>query len=282
MNYFIISKIENYIREILNNQALKDLKPEVKLNKSIDDKYLAVLRKLRVAISILFNFLRRQLPDKVFGSDVKLWLEKLVAIYVRLSTWQDHLFLIFHVLRCPPGISTWAATLIQIPPPSDILSVDEINHCMALLKVLLVPAKQRNDFLMQLKQISTPVDASAVSDDMWIVIDSDGEEEQTPNGECGGLKESDLIALFNQVPFEQLFGCMTFVKLDGDQHRMDESKLTGHHLLRFIAFSTNLIELIGEGLKTYSNERYKQFSKLLSRLVRQTVQYVSDMYSVYK
>lgn len=75
---------------------------------------------------------------------------------------------------------------------------------------------------------------------------------------------------------------MTFATKDGDQHRIDESKLTAYHLLKFIAFSTNLIELTGEGLKTYSNERYKQFCKLLSRLVRQTVQYVSDMYSIYK
>lgn len=261
---------------------MKNVQSEIKLNKSIDDKYINILRELRVVISILFNFLRRQLPDKEFGANVQNWLEHLVAIYLRLSTWQDHLFLIFHVLRCPPGISTWAATLIQIPHPIDILSVDEINHCMALLKVLLLPVKQRNDFLMQLKQINTPVDASAISDDMWIVIDSDGEEEQTPTGECVGLKENDMIALFNQIPFEQLFSCMTFAQWDGEQYKLDESKLTTHHLLKFIAFSTNMIELIGEGLKTYSNERYKQFSKLLSRLVRQTVQYVSDMYSIYK
>lgn len=32
--------------------------------------------------------------------------------------------------------------------------------------------------------------------------------------------------------------------------------LTGYHLLKFVAFSTNLVELLGEGLRTYANEKY--------------------------
>lgn len=217
-----ISQIENYIREILSHPSLRDLKTEIVLRKSVDDKHFAPMQELRVAISILFNFLRRQLPDKEFAADVQHWLEKLVAVYVRLSTWQDHLFLIFHVLRCPPGTSAWATSLIQVPAPTEILAVDEINHCIAFLRILLSPAKRRSEFLMQLKQISTPVDASAMSDDMWIVIDSDGEEEQTPTGECAGLKENDLIALFNQFPFEQLFGYLTRIRLpkSGDNFRV--------------------------------------------------------------
>lgn len=228
------------------------------------------------------------MPDSVFSSDVKAWLAKVTAIYVRLATWQDHLFLIYHVLRCPPGIASWATPIIQIPAsinatkdtPASPFANAEINHCVTFLKVLLMPAKQRNDFLVQLNQTNTPVDAT--NDDMWIVIDSDGEEDETPSGECAGLKENDLIALFNQVPFEELFSCMTFAHWDGDQRKVNVKRITGHHLLKFIAFATNLVELIGEGLKTYATERYKQFAKLLSRLVRQTVQYVSDMHTIFK
>lgn len=75
---------------------------------------------------------------------------------------------------------------------------------------------------------------------------------------------------------------MTSTKLDGDQYKVDEQKITALKLLKFMAFSTTLVELIGEGMKTYAHERYKQFAKLLSRLVRQTVQYVSDMYTIFK
>lgn len=74
---------------------------------------------------------------------------------------------------------------------------------MTFLKVLLMPTKQRAEFLAQLYAENGTIDATA--DDLWIIIDSDGEEDHTPSGEVAKLKETDLIALLNQVPFENLF-----------------------------------------------------------------------------
>lgn len=163
---------------------------------------------MRTTISILFYFLRRHAPDKEFGNDIKDWLHKTTAVYIRIATWQDHLFLIYHVLRCPAGLASWATPIIQIPKPPSLsvspFALDEVHHCIAFLKVLLMPTKQRNEFLAQLRIANTPVDAT--NDDVWTIIDSDGEEDHTPSGECVGLKENDLTALFNQVPFESLFG----------------------------------------------------------------------------
>lgn len=160
-----------------------------------------------MTVSVLFSFLRRQVPDKEFSNDIKKWLEKLTAYYVRVATWQDHLFIIYHVLRCPPGIANWATSLIQIPKTKTIeltpFNSDEINHCVTFLKVLLMPTKQRTEFLANLHTENGPIDATA--EDLWIIIDSDGEEDNTPAGECAKLKENDLIALLNQVPFEYLF-----------------------------------------------------------------------------
>lgn len=165
------------------------------------------MREMRITISVLFSFLRRQVPDKEFSSDIKKWLEKIIAYYVRLATWQDHLFLIYHVLRCPPGIASWATPLIQIPMnmSNELVSFtsDEINHCITFLKVLLMPTKQRSEFLSNLYSENAPIDAT--TEDLWIIIDSDGEEDSTPTGECARLKETDLIALLNQVPFKCLF-----------------------------------------------------------------------------
>lgn len=165
------------------------------------------MREIRINISILFSFLRRHSPDKQFSKDIIWWLQKLSSVYIRLATYQDHLFLIYHVLRCPAGIASWAPTIIQMPkrPLDNTVPFQsiEVNHYVTFLKVLLMPAKQRNEFLSQMNPPNTPVDAS--NDDLWIVIDSDGEEDHTPTGESAGLKENDLIALFNQIPFENLF-----------------------------------------------------------------------------
>lgn len=48
---------------------------------------------------------------------------------------------------------------------------------------------------------------------------------------------------------------MTFTTLNGDFKKINKQMLSGYHLLKFIAFSTNLVELLGEGLKTYANEK---------------------------
>lgn len=56
-----------------------------------------------------------------------------------------------------------------------------------------------------MKQKSQKEITDPVTEERWILVDSDGEDSHTPNGDCVGLKESDLIALINQIPFEALF-----------------------------------------------------------------------------
>lgn len=194
---------------MLGNSAFSAIRTTtpITLHKTVGTDVLEALREIRVTISVLFSFLRRQVPDKEFSNDIKKWLEKLIALYVRTATWQDHLFLVYHVLRCPPGVATWAVPFIQMPETKSMETVpfanDEINHCMTFLKVLLMPTKHRSEFLAQLYAENGAIDATA--DDLWIIIDSDGEEDHTPSGEVAKLKETDLIALLNQVPFENLF-----------------------------------------------------------------------------
>lgn len=202
-------QIEQCIRELLAHPAFSSIRTTtpIALNKTLSADILDAMREVRVTVSVLFSFLRRQVPDKEFSNDIKKWLEKLAAYYVRVATWQDHLFIIYHVLRCPPGIASWATSLIQIPKTKTIemtpFTSDEINHCVTFLKVLLMPTKQRTEFLANLHTENGPIDAT--TEDLWIIIDSDGEEDSTPAGECAKLKENDLIALLNQVPFEYLF-----------------------------------------------------------------------------
>lgn len=63
---------------------------------------------------------------------------------------------------------------------------------------------------------------------------------------------------------------------------MYEDLISGHHLLKLIAFSSNLVQLLGEGLATYDTERYKQFAKMLSRLIRHAVVYLADVHEIFK
>lgn len=47
-------------------------------------------------------------------------------------------------------------------------------------------------------------ESEAANDSIWVVVDSDGEEENS-GGSQQTLRESDIIALLNQMPFAVLF-----------------------------------------------------------------------------
>lgn len=128
---------------------------------------------------------------------------------MRLATWQDHLFLIFHILRCPNGTAKWASKYIQIPKLdsyNDSFSDAKINHCLILMSILMSSIKDRDKFLEQMRvNVENAVDVARSNDAMaWTLIDSDGEEDISSSGEINGLKENDIVLLLNQIPLENL------------------------------------------------------------------------------
>lgn len=90
---------------------------------------------------------------------------------------------------------------------------------------------------------------------------------------CVNVNSKQKIPIFSQ---------MTFAVKRFDKYSINDNSVTGHHLLKFIAFATDLVQLLGEGLRTYDTERFKQLSKMLSLLVRHTVLYVSNANQIFK
>lgn len=122
-------------------------------------------------------------------------------------------------------------------------------------------------------------DCDAVKDERWVLVDSDGEEDGSEA--APSLKESDLIALLDQIPFKMFFSTMLNVVNFPGEISIDFDLITGTNVLKVIAFSSTLIDLIGKGLLTYNVERYKQFAKRLGRLLRHILQYVSDYHDLF-
>ncbi|XP_033214682.1 ectopic P granules protein 5 homolog isoform X2 [Belonocnema kinseyi] len=245
------------------------------------------LVELRMCISILFNFQRRVLKDGKFVTDSRDWLTKLVAVLLRVATWQDHLFLLNHVLRCPGGVTSWARGYIQIPVPSrnrrlstSPLNDPHLDHIVAILATILLPVKERNKFLEQV-QISLQDTGSQPGDTVWVMLDEDGEEDEDI-ANCGAnLFESDLISLLHQIPLDKLFEHILLIERQNDHFHQDGNAVTEHHILRIFAFSTVIVRLLKQGLKTYDTPRYRQLAKRLSALIRDTVQYASDLWEAF-
>lgn len=115
--------------------------------------------ELRTCIGILFNFQRRVLKDAKFISDTREWLSRLIAVLLRVATWQDHLFLLNHILRCPGGISNWATGFIQTPVHCSItgqstspLNDPHIEHIVAVIATIMLPVREREKFLEKVRE----------------------------------------------------------------------------------------------------------------------------------
>lgn len=253
----------------------------------ISSHMMPQLVELRMCISILFYFQRRALKDGKFVSDTRDWLSKLVAILLRIATWQDHLFLLNHVLRCPGGVTGWAKSYVQIPVPernvaltSSPLNDPHLDHIVATLAVILLPVKERCQFLEQV-QISLQETGNTTGDTVWVMLDEEGEEDEDI-ANCGAnLFESDLIALLHQIPLDKLFEQILFIERQNDIFHQDGNAVTEHHILRIFAFSTVIVRLLKKGLQTYDTPRYRQLAKRLSALIRDTVQYASDLWELF-
>lgn len=158
-------QIDHYIQRVCNFcKEFTNLPPDAPVNLmpvQTPSQTIPQLVELRMCITILFTFQRKILKDGKFVTDVRDWLSKLIAVLLRVATWQDHLFLLNHVLRCPGGVMNWARSYIQIPlPPTNVIEVSTsplndpyLDHMIATLAVILLPIKDRDKFLEQVCMI---------------------------------------------------------------------------------------------------------------------------------
>lgn len=284
-------QIEQMLGELMNSKAFAHVpkdSPVVLNDEVVYPDMKSKINELRLYISILFKFLRAAIHDKFLTTSVQDWIKKLVALQLRVATWQDHVFILFHILRCPVGVGNWAASLIQVPVMQrsaeelqSPFSYPEFQHCIALLAALLLPVKDRGTFLEGITKDLIPTSEN-IEEDVWILVDSDGEEGSSPSGECIGLKENDLVAIYDQIPFEMVFRMMTHIQKKNDGYELISAKISGHHIIKAIAFSSKFIAILKRGLTTYDTERYKQFAKRLGRLMKHTLFYVSDLIQLYR
>jgi hypothetical protein len=266
---------------------------------------------LRDAISVLFMFERRPQRDRQFTQDCRQWLNMLMSVQLRMATLTDHQFVQHHLLRCPPGVGQWATSYLQVASPLDTVGTLEaqfgqrdiltgttpdhgygydwgvgmglhqdwggplLDHFVCCLATLLLPIKQRDEFLVSL---SVPVTTSGEGErQRWTFVEDDLEEEDEENLML--LKESDFISFFDQYPFSEMFKHILRI---GENGEIPVAETTSYQMLRLIAFSTCLIRLLGAAFSTLRLARYKEFVKQVGRTIRQTVQYVADTWSLYR
>ncbi|XP_045603349.2 ectopic P granules protein 5 homolog isoform X1 [Procambarus clarkii] len=290
-------QVENYMQKILSDcPDFMQIPKNAKIGTSSSREHKPHLRphvdKLYICISVLFSFQRRGVKDQQFIRDTRQWLTDLVAILLRVATRHDHLFVLNHILRCPAGVGTWAPPYIQVGGSWTQEAIDgrgmlgcwPLDHSLTVLSTILSPVNAREDFLHHLQQTALPGASDGdtgssedkTGDNVWVVVDSCGEEEENPAQLWSLLSENDVVQILNQVPFKNIFQHILLVEEENGKLRYSVSHTSHHGCMKLFAFATRLIQLFRRGLATYSQLRYRGVTKRICRLLRHTMQYVTD------
>ncbi|XP_012860183.2 ectopic P granules protein 5 homolog isoform X2 [Echinops telfairi] len=270
-------QVESYIYALLDSSALlRSLAIHQQGGASKQTESIpSDLSHLKECISVLFTFTRRIHEDTQFHGDVLLWLQKLVAVLQRAGSPGDHLFLLNHILRCPAGVSKWAVPFIQIKV---LNNPSGVFHFMQSLALLMSPVKNRAEFMCHMRPSEWNSSSLGPASGTWTLVDEGSEEDEDPETSWILLSEDDLVTLFSQLPFQELFQHLLGFKSKGDYV---PEKTRPQEMMKMFAFANSLVELLAVGLETFNRARYRQFVKRIGYMIRMTLGYVSDHWAQY-
>ncbi|XP_078589485.1 ectopic P granules protein 5 homolog [Branchiostoma floridae x Branchiostoma japonicum] len=268
-------QVETYLHQVLSSSCT---------DTDTFTNMLADRERVRSCISVLFTFQRRPIRDQQFLEDTQKWIEKLCCCLLTAPTFHDHLFLLNHVLRCPSGVGAWAAPLIQVPCPlpddaTDVSSA-KVHQFLVMLATLFNPIRSRQELLKLLKPVQVAGQTQEQAPLNWTLVDEGGEEEDDLADTWALLHENDLVTLLQQFPFNRFFCYIMNVHLSDTD--IVVSDITERHMLWIFALCSTLVKLLSEGLRNFNRSRYRQFVKRLGRLVRHTIQHVSEVWRLCK
>ncbi|XP_006835165.1 PREDICTED: ectopic P granules protein 5 homolog [Chrysochloris asiatica] len=270
-------QVESYIHALLNSSAV--LRSLAIHQQGLVLKQIGSvpsdLCQLKECISVLFMFTRRVHEDAQFYEDVLLWLQRLVSVLQKVGYPGDHLFLLNHIIRCPAGVSKWAVPFIQIKVLNNPSGVFQFMQSLALL---MSPVQNRADFMCHMKPCERSLTSSGSVSGTWTLVDEAGEEDEDPETSWILLNEDDLVILFSQFPFHELFQHLLGFKANGDY--LPETTRP-QEMMKIFAFANSLVQLLAVGLETFNRARYRQFVKRIGYMIRMTLSYVSDHWAQY-
>ncbi|XP_063408193.1 ectopic P granules protein 5 homolog isoform X1 [Mytilus trossulus] len=236
------------------------------------------INRLRDCITVLYMFHRRPVSDNEFVINTRGWTQRLVSALVKVASFDDHMFILNHILRCPAGVGTWAANFIQMPAiPQSVTSFGNpaLDHYIACLALVLTPIRAREDFVCLMREaVNTSPDPQQVTNP-WVLINCDGEEDEDPKNAWKYLLENDFVAILKQFPVSEMFKHVLLIT-GTDNFHYDIHRTTESTFIKQLAFSTCLIRILGEGLQTYNMARYRQLNKRIGGTIREVVGYVSN------
>ncbi|XP_023220857.1 ectopic P granules protein 5 homolog [Centruroides sculpturatus] len=286
VDYFKL-QIENFLFELSSLSTFKDIstqKPVTGYNKR-DFSELKNIECLKRSISVLFCFQRRRTDDDEFLKEIQGWLTNLIALLLRIATLEDHLFILNHVLRCPPGVGEWATNFIQFPgsclwlaSKHSYMDSPLLDHIITVFATLLFPIRAREKFLECYKSSVMLATGGETPHDKWVMVTSiEGEDTVEEMDVCDILlrwKESDILGLFQQIPFGDMFKFLLEIKVEDNKEFCKIDNFEEKKMVKLLSIVTWLIYIFREGFNTFQCRKYCDFSKLLGQYISDSVKYI--------
>ncbi|RWS25873.1 ectopic P granules protein 5-like protein, partial [Leptotrombidium deliense] len=233
--------------------------------------------KLRTLISSLFAFQRIfEEVDSEFVQLVKQWITQLVAVLLQNASYNDRLFLLNHVLRCPGGVSSWTASFVQCRSPLHAIDKQDasstLNHCLTVISTILSPVKDRDKFVGSNAKHAENPEVRLSADDLWHLVDADVDEGEDVLINKVNLTETDIIRLLQQVPFQDLLEYITERQfIDDDSLTQSLNQVSEYSMLKLLSVSTKMIQILRQGLITFNCMRFRTLTDYITLLIRKTV-----------
>ncbi|XP_014679500.1 PREDICTED: ectopic P granules protein 5 homolog [Priapulus caudatus] len=217
---------------------------------------------------------------------VQEWLTCMVSALLRIATYEDHLFILNHLLRCPPGLADWTAAFIQVLPSTGAGSQGQVavDHALTVLATMTSPIRGREEFL---QHMNSQNDNRTNASKPWVVLNSEGEEEnEDASRPWLLLAESDLILLLSQLQLNDVFRFALRVTPGGagggGDDAYDPAEMSEAAMLGLFALGTCVVAILSRGLESFQQTRYRQLNKRIGWMLCETVQYICDHWSNYR
>lgn len=202
--YFAYLKIHRFINSFLmTSENFSQITPEdpviaVMLSQQTP-KLAEEVTQLRHMLNVLFFFERnrplglrnesedfRDQPILRFHKDIEKWILSLGSTLLRRASFDDHMFLLQHLLCCPNSSQWDGASLIQFPAIWDDLIA---SHFMNVAMALTRPVFKGNQCRQLVQEI-----------DNWLSYD----DEELERSRKFQIYEVDMMDIFEQLPIGPL------------------------------------------------------------------------------
>jgi hypothetical protein len=148
-----------------------------------------------------------------------------------------------------------------------------LDHVITVLATMLNgPVRRRDEFLHS--SITDNEQEDSVG--KWTVIDSCGESDEESTAGSADFMETDLIAFLSQIPFSDVIRQLLGIS-GNDSVRVCSDE---QNFLTILSVCSRICLIFKSGLDTYKHLKYKQFGKLVCRMLTHCALFVTEHWKV--